>query len=51
MAKPAIISDREKSVIVKLIKAGVETSVVAKAFGVPRQTAAAFLAWDTMRSN
>jgi len=50
MAKPVVVSDREKAIIVTLTKAGVETSVLANAWGIPKQAVAAFRAWDTMRS-
>ena len=48
MAKEPV-TDREKSIIVALAKAGVETPVLAKAFGIPKQAVAAYKAWDTMR--
>jgi hypothetical protein len=49
MAKPSVVSEREKSIIVALAKAGVETPVIAKAWGIPTQAVAAYKAWDTMR--
>ena len=44
------VSDREKSIIVSLAKAGVGTSVIAEAWGIPKQAVAAYKAWDTMRT-
>jgi hypothetical protein len=49
MGKSKVVSDRDKSIIVALTKAGVTSQVVANAFGIPRQAVAAFKAWDTIR--
>ena len=44
------MSEATKQIIVKLRKAGVQSNVIAKAFGIPRQRVAAYVAWHTMRS-
>ena len=44
------LSDREKQIVVKLSKAGVNSNVIAKAFGIKTMSVAGILAWNTIRN-
>lgn len=40
---------REKKIIVQLHRLGLDSSMLAKVFGMRRQQVAAYVAWDTLR--
>ena len=44
------VCEHDKQVMLRLAKLGVESHIIAEAFGIPKMAVAAYRAWETMRA-